>query len=346
MAATAPPPLQPNDGVIREARRRQYLRRAQNAVGSVIIVAGLGIGALALAGGGRSGHRAAGRDPRPATREALNARRFAVRLSPSLNGGTYGWCVGIEEADARVGGGGCSATPEAARPLAMIITTGSARTRKSSVFVLTLPQVAALLVNGRERVPTRSVEGLPYGLRAARIVTALRVGRARHRSPTFALAPEPKLVALDARGRAFPSTAGHTPGAAVTLSAHGPCALIAGGLPGLTREWSHVASAIAPYPGAIVGRSFFSCIDTEYYLRQWPLDAAILLDATHPGTPPAPIPGLEPVKGRPGYVNGPGDFKGELTAVRRGNAWLVIAGGESLEQRIEVLRHLTASVRR
>jgi len=93
-----------------------------------------------------------------------------------------------------------------------------------------------------------------------------------------------------------------------------------------------------------VGRAFFSCIDTEYYLHNWPLDAAILLDASHPGTAPVSIPGLTAVTREPGYFNGPGDFKGELTAVRRGDGWLVVAGGKGLEQRLEVLRHLTASV--
>jgi hypothetical protein len=94
-----------------------------------------------------------------------------------------------------------------------------------------------------------------------------------------------------------------------------------------------------------VGHAFFSCIDTEYNLNHWPLDAAILLDAAHPGAPPAPIPGLIPVPGARGLMNGPGDFKGELTATRRGNAWIVVAGGSGLAQRITVLHHLTAAIR-
>jgi hypothetical protein len=131
----------------------------------------------------------------------------------------------------------------------------------------------------------------------------------------------------------------------VSLSSRGPCALKAEGLPGLHAQWSHVASAIQGFPGRLIGRPFFSCIDTEYYLQKWPLDAAILLDAAHPGAAPAPIPGLEAVKSAPGYFNGPGDFKGELTAVRRGDAWLVVAGGDSLSQRIELLGHVKATVR-
>jgi hypothetical protein len=80
-------------------------------------------------------------------------------------------------------------------------------------------------------------------------------------------------------------------------------------------------------------------------LAIWPLDAAVLLDAAHPGTSPAAIPGLEPVPGRRGYFNGPGDFKGELTATRVGDSWLVLAGGSGLAQRLEILRHLTATVK-
>lgn len=110
-------------------------------------------------------------------------------------------------------------------------------------------------------------------------------------------------------------------------------------------EWSHTARSIRPLVGPLVGHAFFSCIDTEYYLNHWPLDAAILLDAAHPSGPPAPIPGLLPVPGAPGLVNGPGDFKGELTATRHSNAWIVVAGGSGLAQRITVLRHLTAAIR-
>ena len=105
-----------------------------------------------------------------------------------------------------------------------------------------------------------------------------------------------------------------------------------------TLKHAGVAPAIRALPGQLVGRAFFSCIDTEYYLRGWPLDAAILLDAAKPGATPAAIPGLTPVKGEHAYFNGPGDFKGELIATRYGNAWLIVAGGSGLAQRVHVLR--------
>jgi hypothetical protein len=101
-------------------------------------------------------------------------------------------------------------------------------------------------------------------------------------------------------------------------------------------------TAVRPFPEQIIGRAFLSCVDTEYYLHGWPLDAAILLDAAHPGSSPAAIAGLKAVPGAPGFFNGPGDFHGDLTATRHGNAWLVVAGGSGPAQRILVLRHLTA----
>lgn len=42
--------------------------------------------------------------------------------------------------------------------------------------------------------------------------------------------------------------------------------------------------------------------------------------------------------------DGPGYWKGDLTARRIQNAWLVVAGGSGFAQRIEVLRHLHVSI--
>ena len=124
----------------------------------------------------------------------------------------------------------------------------------------------------------------------------------------------------------------------------GLCQIRAHGLPALEPQWGHVAATIRPYPAKIIGRAFFSCIDTEYYLHKWPLETAILLDAEHPGRSPASIPGMKPVASAAGLFNAPGDWHGEITATRHQDAWLVVAGGSGLHQRIEVLPHLSASV--
>jgi hypothetical protein len=341
----------PEQGVIEEARRRRRVRRMRIALAGTLLVAGIAGVWWALAAGGspsapRAVRLAGGAGPVHAV--SSDAAGFGIRLSPALDGGEYGWCVGVEEHPGVIAGGGCAAMPVSSRPLAMELSSASATMHQEALVVLTTPQVAAILVNGRRRVATVALPGLPYGLRAARVVT--HVGQVRRKASraggrVLARPFEPAVVALDAHGRPIPNTSVRGPFEALNTSERGPCALRASGLPGLAPQWSHVAGAIRPFTGQLVGRAFFSCIDTEFYFQRWPLDAAILLDAAHPGVPPAAIPGLTPVSGQRGYFNGPGDFKGELTATRLRNAWLVVAGGSGLAQRIEVLRHLTPTVK-
>jgi hypothetical protein len=320
------------------------------ALGGSIVMVGLGILLWGLGGSGPAAQPAHARGPKGVGGSAKGALAagFDVRLSPALDGGQYGWCVGVEEQAGVIAGGGCSTAPVASTPLVMQLSGSSVSSRQEDIVVLVTPRVAAILLNGRRRVRTLTLPGLPYGLRAARVVIPLRIKTSPGAKRGIASLPEPKIQALDAHGRVIPNRIVHE---APTLSrsprgvsAAGPCRLHAAGLAGLAAQWSHVAAAIRPLPGKLIGRGFFSCIDTEYYLHHWPLDATILLDAAHPGTPPAAIPGLTPVRHERGYFNGPGDFKGELTATRVGNAWLVVAGGSGLVQRLEVLRHLTATV--
>jgi hypothetical protein len=351
--ACAPGPQQggvgPQQGVIEEARRHRRARRARLSVAGVIALAGVGALAWALFGAGAPADPArAGRANAVAGagRRVVAAGGFGIRLSPALDGGQYGWCVGVQEPGfSGIAGGGCAAVPTDSLPLSMVLTSGDGRTRKESIVVLTTPQVAFVRVGAHRRVVTVELPGLPYGLRAARIVLPFIPTRSARGRVSFLAPAQPSLTPLDGAGRPIASAPVRPQGQQPPLAAHGPCALSAGGVPGLAAEWSHVASEIAPYPGVLVGRAFFSCIDTEYYLHRWPLDVAILLDAEQPGRSPAAIPGLSPVAGEVGYVNGPGDFKGELTATRRGDAWLVVAGGSGLRQRIEVLSHITAIVK-
>jgi hypothetical protein len=340
--------LGPQQGVIEEARRHRRTRRAR--LSAVALLALGGVGALAWMFSGGGAPAGPGRAERlhagPAgNHAALAAGGLGIRLSPALDGGQYGWCVGVHEPGFNgIAGGGCSTTPTASVPLSMVLTSANARTRKESIVVLTTPQVAAVLVGAHRRVATAELPGLPYGLRATRIVGPFSGRRSAGGRIASPVPPQPSLTPLDSAGRPIASAPVRPHGQTPPLSARGPCTLTAVGVPGLAAKWSHVASEIAPYPGVLVGRAFFSCIDTEYYLHGWPLDVAILLDAERPGRRPAAIPGLSPVPGEPGYVNGPGDFKGELTATRRGDAWVVVAGGSGLSQRLKVLSHLEATV--
>jgi hypothetical protein len=209
-SATAPagPATGPDQGVIEEARRRQRLRRVRVALGGLLVAAGIAGVAWALVPGGSSADPRHARQPAgagTARSRALAAGGFNVRLSPALDSGQYGWCVGVEERPGAIAGGGCAATPVSSTPLIMRLSGGSVTTRKQSIVVLSTPRVAAVLVNGRRRVPTVALPGLPYGLRAARILIPLRIETSRAGRRGFAAPPEPALVALDARGRPIPN---------------------------------------------------------------------------------------------------------------------------------------------
>jgi hypothetical protein len=208
------------------------------------------------------------------------------------------------------------------------------------IDLVVAPGVANVLVNG-QRGHLTVLGHLPYGLKLVRITFPRGSGVVFYAK---------SLRAIDAHGRTIGASKPVWGTTGVRGSVRwwqapqpppsGPCAIHARGLPGLKPEWGHVAAAIQPYPGKIAGQAFVSCIDTEYYLHNWPLETAILLDAAHPGARPAAIPDMHAIPGEPGLFATPGDWNGKITAQRIGNAWLVVAGGSGLEQRIQVLRHL------
>jgi hypothetical protein len=139
----------------------------------------------------------------------------------------------------------------------------------------------------------------------------------------------------------------------------GVCELAQHGLPALHAEFGHTVAWIAPLHDAVgdVGEVFVSCIDAEYYLHDWPLQAAVLVDGHRPGQVLGPIPGARPVPGHPDMVNLPlgqvpwnydtritaDSPQYSLTAKRVANAWLVVQGGHGLAQRVQVLNALRIS---
>lgn len=87
------------------------------------------------------------------------------------------------------------------------------------------------------------------------------------------------------------------------------------------------------------GREFVDCVRTTYLLRNWPIEADVLLDAEHPGSTPAPLLALRPLHGHAGVFAGPGE-EGDTVARRIPGAWLLVAKGEGLRQRLAFLGHL------
>jgi hypothetical protein len=375
-------PVTPDAGLIRDARERQRRRRRRYA-GVIAAAVTLGA-VIAWFASGSSSKSTSPPDVRGkllAFEHAKQRRRLiGWHISPALEGGEYGWCV----LEGGGGGSCATVPTQNARTLSGVVTIGvvvgtNVTRTEDRITALIAPDVRGVLADGRPTtVITRA--RLPYGLRIAEIEYARHIPRTlgnqvgsatsvgSHGQKTFVRppprpsAPEPPplregttptLLATGSNGKPL-AYFDAEPGGRLSMNvrwwqkpqplAAGPCQIHARGLRALEPEWGHVAATIRPWPAKIVGRTFFSCIDTEYYLHNWPLETSILLDAQHPGRQPAAIPGMKPLSGTAGLFNAPGDWHGELTASRLGNAWLVVSGGNGLSQRIQVLRHLSASV--
>src|SRR5262249_25777788 len=121
------------------------------------------------------------------------------------------------------------------------------------------------------------------------------------------------------------------------------CKLVPTGVKQLSAQWGTVVTRIRGY-AASVGRPFLSCISTEYYLENWPLLAALLLDGPEPGQTPAVLPAMRPLRGHPGIFVAPGS-EGQMYARRIPRAWLVVAPDGSPARALELLAHLRAAVR-
>lgn len=328
-----PSPPDPEQGVIEEARRRRDARRAR-AFASLVAMMLLGTVVWALLSTGPPASSSV-TEPvlRGPTLSSDTAPGFNIRVWPTLTVGRAGWCMVVEE-HGRAGVSACGGPATTASPFVEIFGFGPAATPSSmTMYLVSTPQVAAVLVDGHLRRDTAPLPGLPYGLRAARISNAL---------------PGMRVVALDARGHAIADTEPAFPPKQAAVRSwryperppHGTCELQATGISGLATRGGAVATAIAPRSGQLVGHAFLACLATEYRLHGTPLKAILLLDAAQPGTRVAALPNFHPVGGAPGIF-----AEGELTAKRSGPGWMVVEQGSTPAQRILLLEHLTASAR-
>ncbi len=353
-----PPWPDPQQGVIEEARRRQRRRRRRLAVAAVI-----GLPLIAVVGALIEGSRANPLHPgvaahsSAASARATSAPAFNVRLAPVLEVGRAGWQVFYEEGGAQVGS---TATGTAVSSDAYLSDEGDSPggSHLWTTRIVTTPNVASILTGGRTRIPTVPLPGLPYGYRAARILTPIE-STDTPVAPDGDPDPRPggmgprSLVPLEAEGQPIGSKPQReTPTQAVMRSwdypgrtPEGSCGLRASPIPGLTTQGGRVATAVRSYSAAaggqqIVGHAFLPCVSVEYHLQDMPLRALILLDAAHPSARAAMLPDFKPVSGAPGFFD-----QGGLTARREGNTWLIVARGSGVAQRVELLRHLTALVK-
>lgn len=271
-------------------------------------------------------------------------QHYEVFLTAPVQGGSVGWCLVDTTATGR--GWGCSLALTPGRPILSESLSGSSPPPAAQSLVLASGEVATVSVNDGTPIPTRTEPGLLYGLRAVLLEAngvTLRelLGRRLPELTPFgtsgqALAqpttrPRPAEYDLQATGWKRP---GHPQ--------RGACGLSVTHVPGLTARWGHVVRHVHAVSD-LIGRPFLSCADTEYYFQKWPLDAGIVLDATHPGIPPAPLPLMKPAAGHPGYYLAPGG-NGNVLARRIHDAWLLVEGGDGLRQRFILLSHLRATI--
>jgi hypothetical protein len=257
------------------------------------------------------------------------------------------------------------------------VWSGGTAPRGDTVAVAVIgPQVAAVRVGDRT-IRTSTSAQLPAGDRAAvfflaagspQPIVGWRPGDPIHSHLRVPTGPGPNqwrdiptiaLLPLDPSGHVLSTTFTYPDGpfpsfwqtpAAVTPNNHqapyhgptrpdGVCRLARHGLPGLTPAWGHTIDRIAPASDSL-GELFLSCVDSEYYLHGWPLAVGVLLDARLPGQVLGALPGARPVPGHPGEVESAG---ASLSALRIGNAWLVVRGGSGSAQRLRVLAALRIS---
>jgi hypothetical protein len=349
VTARAQPAPQIEDGVIEEARRRQRRRRVRGAV--AVTLAALLIALVWVLGGGSSSkatpqaHDGSGAHAVDAS--DIGRPTFNVRLFPMTSVGEAGWCEQAEEHGALAGGSACGAVPTASVPFTMVYGFGEGGSGRSTTFAVSIPEVASILVNGTRRVTPVAVPGLPYGLRAARIVTSKR----EPLTPATKLAARREgvvLVAFDAQGRRIPKGPVFASQRQAQVRswrypqtpARGSCQLAVKSMPGLVAHAGKVATDVRPFPGSIVGQAFLPCVETQYSLRGEPVRALVMLNAANPSGPAGELPSFKPVPHAPGFLE-----QGSLTAVRDGKLWLLVEQGSSRAQDIDVLRHLKATVR-
>jgi hypothetical protein len=274
-------------------------------------------------------------------------RDHEVLVVPIIQGGAAGWCLRNVMAPKSP----CGVPEVSGGPIFAEGCNASSPT-VIEVYALTSKRTAAVSVGGGLAIPTRVEVALSGGLRAALVEIRYSEHPDLEKCPGF--------TPLDASGRpirsgqALRSPLGVLGRGVVQWRRrdrsgpvhlpHGVCVVGPTDIPGFSARLGTVVRRVRPSRG-LFGRAFASCVSTEYFSRtNGLLSAAVLLDATNPGSAPGPLPGMKPVRGHPGVVEAPGPGA-ELVARRLRGAWLVVQeGGAGLREPLTLLEHLYATV--
>jgi hypothetical protein len=332
----------------------------------VACASAIGIMALLLSGWGAAAHGVRRADWRGGVWIAGHDTRAS--LVPLLAAGEAGWCLRVvTETTNREGlrGGGeswCGKPKISSGPIfAEECTDGIHEAGTDGIHeaglavVLTKADVSSVSIGGGAHVPTVVDPMLPGGLRVAYL-------QALEYEPRGAFMKRcPAVTAFDATGKELPAQVTPSAPLAVRLPhrawwrpqapSAGVCGLTATKLRLGTVAWSGaVATEFGPVP-QLPGRSLLSCASTEYIHSEGHyVTVAVLLNASRPGAPPPPLPGIKPLTGYPGIFDAPdaGPSGQRLIVARRiPHAWLVATEETpyGLAVPVEMLHHMRITIK-
>jgi len=267
-----------------------------------------------------------------------------VALVPRVSAGWAGWCMAVVDK----GSSSCGSN-RAVNPI--FSESWSAEGGATRGAALTTSEVMTVSVDGSRPVPTRETSAVAgvVGLRSVIVEIQSKKIRVDDNSAY------PHFTPLNASGSVIrrSTTIGPPLGVSVPVRRwqqpqHAPTGVceLRTNWPGVSARWGKVTIEVKEsYPG-LIGRPFLSCASTEYFREQQPVEAGILLDASHPGTEPPPLPAMKAVSGHPGIFQAQGESgEGQLLARRVPDAWLVVEeGGSTFDERLALLEHLRARV--
>ncbi len=274
-------------------------------------------------------------------------RDYHVLLAPILRGGTAGWCLTVVTEHHS-----SCAVPEASDGPVFVENCERVGPATIGVSALTTNKTTAVSIAGGPLIPTRAEPSLADGLRAV-FVEIHYQHRPKHEAC-------PKYEPFNPMGK--PVGVGRAPDIPLGIQVpgrvewrrvekrgtvrppDGVCEIGPFDLPQFSAHGGIVVRRIVPSQVPLVP-AFASCASTDYFSRAGILiEAAVLLDASHPGIEPARLPGMKPVARHPGTFEAQGP-EGRLVGRRIHGAWLIAEEGDSGRgESLSLLEHLRATV--
>jgi hypothetical protein len=278
-----------------------------------------------------------------------------VSLAPVLDAANAGWCMQTltetVTATETERGRACLEPPTSTGPVLAEECDGRIGKKGAIVFVLTQSEVASVSIAGGAQIPTTTNSTLPDGLRSVSL-------QAPEYMPKRAFFERhcPAVSAFDESGNAIATNAERGFPLATRLPrrtwAHperlprGVCELTATKLRRGTVAWEGaVATRLRRVPG-LLGQALLSCASTVYiHSGGHYITAAVLLDASHPGATPPPLPGMKALPQHPGIFEAPSS-EGQVVARRIPGAWLLATEEtpSGLAVPVELLDNMRATI--